>query len=284
MVCCTTLFLWRSSSLKRPLVKISAFRYPRFWLGLCLLALYFGIKESLNLLFGYAGGVLQWSPSEVTQLGLYNIAGLVTFMIISVKLILGKKFPVPMFFILGFGILLWYHLWVYYNLTPDLSYSDLIIPMFLQGAASGLLFVPIMAFALSSLPATTGMTGIVVAAYVRFISLLNVSAGFYNLQLFYSQYFKEGYLRHTSNLDLMFSERLGTYRQLFLSKGIPVDQAEKIAQLNLSRAVAIQAQLMSIRATFLIFSWIIGVVIVLILMILIIVIIKKRLAPPVETA
>ena len=254
------LFLFRAATVKRPLISISAFKYKKFWAGLILLALYYGIKDSLNLVFGYTAGVLQWSPSQIMALGLVNVAGVFTFMFISGKLILKNKKIVPAVLIVGFAILLFYHLWMYHIFTHDLSFGDLMLPVFLQGAASGLIFVPIMIFTLTSLPPYTGMTGLIVAAYVRFVTVLNVGAGFYNLQLYYNQFFKERFLVHITSTGQMAGERLAMLRQLFISKGMSPAQAESLANLNLSRSVAIQSQLLSNKAIFLSMSIAVAVI------------------------
>lgn len=272
----TLLFLFRMGTVKRPLISLKVFQYPKFWAGLILLALYYGIKESLNLVFGYTAGILQWSSTQTTGLGLYNIAGLVIFMVISGKLILSKKVPLPILLVAGFAVLLGYHIWVYQLLTPDLSYQDLVVPMFLQGAASGLLFVPIMIFILSSVPQTTGMTGVIVAAYVRFVTLLNVSAGLYNLQLYYNQLFKESFLIHLSNVDHSTSQRLLAYKQLFLTKGFSAGQAESLANLNLSKAIAFQTQLLSTRAIFLLFCYLIIIILVVLTIFVCSMMLKKK--------
>ncbi|MGA9649173.1 MFS transporter, partial [Pedobacter sp.] len=274
---CMALYLWRSSLLKRPLISLSAFKVPKFWVGLLLFALYYGIKESLNLIFGYAANILQWAPSEIMNLGLMNVAGLLTFMVLATRLILKKLIPLPSFLFGGFTLMLLYHIWVYHNLTPDLSFWHLALPMFLQGAASGLLFVPLLAFTLGSIPTSTGGTGAVVAAYLRFITLLNVSAGFYNLQLYYNQMFKEGFLRHTAATDLALSDRISSYRQMFISKGIPVEQAEKLAQVNIAKTIGMQTQLLSTRAIFLSFTWVLSVILIIMTLLLIAQLIKKKL-------
>jgi DHA2 family multidrug resistance protein len=256
------LYLFRSATVKRPLISISAFKYKKFWAGLILLGLYYGIKDSLNLIFGYTAGVLQWSQSQNMVLGIVNIAGVITFMFIAGKLFLKNKTVVPMILISGFATLLFYHLWMYHIFTPDLSFGDLFLPVFLQGAASGLIFVPIMIFILTSLPPNTGMTGLIVAAYVRFISALNVGAGFYNLQLYYNQFFKAHFLFHVTNMDSPVTERLTLLRQMFITKGRSPGEAESLAILNLNKTVVIQSQLLSNKAIFLSLSMAVGVILV----------------------
>jgi DHA2 family multidrug resistance protein len=141
------------------------------------------------------------------------------------------------------------------------------IPMFLQGAASGILFVPIMVFTLTSVPLTTGTAGLIIAADTRFIALLNSSAGFYNLQLFYNQMYKEGFLRHLTDVDEQASERLDSFRQLYLSKGFSADQAAALANSSLARVTGLQSQLLNDKAVFLLISIIILAILATILVV-----------------
>jgi len=277
------LFLFRSATLKRPLISISAFRYKKFWVGLILLALYYGIKDSLNLIFGYTATVLQWSQGQVMTLGLINVAGVAFFMLIAGMLILKNKTFVPLILVSGFALLLIYHLWMYRIFTPDLSFSNLLAPVFLQGAASGLIFVPIMIFTLSALPPSTGVTGLIVAAYVRFITVLNVSAGFYNLQTYYSQLFKESFLSHLGSVDFAAGERLQQYKQLFIAMGMAPGQAENLANLNLNKALSIQSQLLGYRAIFLTLGIMVAIILALMFIIGIIAALKKKLQPGVQS-
>lgn len=248
------LFIWRELSVKRPGIDLAVFRYPKFWAGMLLLALYYGMKESINLIFGYTTNILQWSPVDVMNLGLANIAGIVVFMAITAQLLGRRIVAVPGFIVAGFGMMLLYHLWMYFIFTPDLAFEDLILPMFLQGASSGILFVPIMLFMLSSVPPTTGIAGLVIAADVRFVSLLNAGAGFYNLQLKYNQLYKEGFLRHLTNADEQTTGRLDGLRQLYQSKGFSSDQSAALASSSLARSLSIQSQLLTNRAVFLYIS------------------------------
>ena len=40
------------------MIHVKAFKYPNFIIGLCLLAIYYGSKDSINLVYNYAGGIL----------------------------------------------------------------------------------------------------------------------------------------------------------------------------------------------------------------------------------
>ncbi|RYY21163.1 MAG: hypothetical protein EOP41_08490 [Sphingobacteriaceae bacterium] len=66
-VCGALLFCYSQWIRKRPLIYIRAFTYPNFILGLCLLAIYYGSKDSISLVYNYAGGVLKWSTATLQQ-------------------------------------------------------------------------------------------------------------------------------------------------------------------------------------------------------------------------
>jgi DHA2 family multidrug resistance protein len=261
------LYLSRELTVKRPMVDLAVFKHRNFWLGLILLALYYGMKESINLIFGYAASVLQWSAPQVIMLGLVNIAGLIIFMVISAAILVKRKDVTLGFVICGFGMLLLYHLWMYFIFTPDLSFRDLILPLFFQGAASGILFVPIMIFTLNSVPQSTGITGLAMAACTRFISLLNAGAGFYNLQLYYNQLYRESFLAHLTGDDQPTADRLTGFRQLFLSKGYSIDQANALANMSVSKVLGVQGQLLTNRSVFLFIAVMISIILLLALLV-----------------
>lgn len=266
-VCGSILFLYRQLTIKRPLLNLDVFKSANFAFGLLLLGLYYGMKDSISLIYGYAGNVLHWSTLDVIKLGFSNLLGLVLTMVLSTELIVRYRHSTRLFLICGFSIMLGYHLWIYLILTPDLSFTDLIGPVFLQGAASGLLFVPLMLFIFSSTPGYTGTTGLVIATYTRFIALLNSIAGFYNLQLYFNQYFKEGFLSGVSANNPLTIERLNQYTQLFQSKGYSLNEAGLLANSNLAQHVAQQSQLLTYRAIFMVMVLVLACIILMVIFI-----------------
>ncbi|RFZ91168.1 MFS transporter [Mucilaginibacter conchicola] len=257
------LYILREYSIKRPLIQVRTLLNPKIWLGLLLLAVYYGMKESINLLFGYTGGVLQWSPSQTMELGLFNLAGLILFMVLSTALLFRKPGFFPGFLFIGFALLLVYHLWVYLIMTPDLAFGDLIVPVFMQGAASGMMLVPIVVFIIRTATPAAGYTGLVIGAYARFTALLNASAGFYNLQLYYNQIYKESFLIRITGTDQQTAERLDSFKQLYLTKGYVPEQAAALANGALGRLIGTQTQLLTIRAVFMQLSVIAGTIMII---------------------
>jgi DHA2 family multidrug resistance protein len=261
------LFLYRQNTVKRPLINLTVFKSRNFVIGLCLLAIYYGSKDSINLIYNYAGGVLKWSTLQVITLALCNIAGMVGLLVPSIRLMLAKRHSIRVFFVTGFGLMGIFNFWMCFLITPDLSFTDLLLPVFVQGAASGILFVPLMVYVLSSAPVHTGTTGLIVAACTRFTATLNSFAGFYNLQLYFNQYFKEGFLGSLTSENQNMVVRLNTYRSLYVAKGFSSEQASGLANGAIWQSLTQQSQLLTNRAVFMSFAILLLVIAILVLVI-----------------
>jgi len=259
------ILLHRQLMLKRPLLNLDVFKSRNFVIGLILLGVYYGMKDSISLIYGYAGTTLKWSTVQVMELGLINLSGLIILLLLCTQLMMRNRHSTRVFLISGFGVMLTYHLWMYFLFTPDLSFNDLIVPVFLQGAASGLLFVPLMIFVFSSAPANTGTTGLVMATFTRFIALLNSFAGFYNLQLYFNQHFKESFLAGVSLDDFATSASLSRYTQLYQSKGYAANEASILANSSLGAALTQQTQLLTYRAVFMTMVIILAIIITMVI-------------------
>lgn len=249
-----SLFLYRQSIVKRPVVHLSVFKSWNFVSAVCLLAIYYGIKDSIGLVYSYAGGVLKWSTLQVMVLAMCNITGMVGLLVFSIRMMLAKKVTIKVLLVTGFVLLGAFNIWMSFLLTPDLSFTDLLLPVFVQGVASGLLFVPIMIRVLSSAPASAGASGMIIAACTRFSATANSFAGFYNLQLYFNQYFKEGFLGYLTPENQNMVARLNTYRALYVSKGFTAEQASGLANAAIWQNLTQQSLLLTNRAIFMVFA------------------------------
>ncbi len=247
-----------------------AFKYGKFIFGLFYCFLFYGIKDTIILIYGYAGGILGWSATDIVHLGLYNSTGVILAILISVKLILRNKLFVPKLILSGFVLMIVYNLWMYFSLTPNMSFTDLAVPVFMQGIASGFIFLPVMIFTMSAIPKFTGFTSIIVCAYARFIATLNSISGFYTLQLHYNQEYKESFLEYLTNDNQNFVQRSSSYQSLFLSKGYTADQANALSNTLISKAMTIQGQLLTNRTIFMIGAFLMVLAIVVLVSFIII--------------
>ncbi|SHN10886.1 MFS transporter [Chitinophaga sp. CF418] len=235
---------YRQTTLKRPYLHPAVLKSKQFITGLLLLVVYFGAKDSINLIYGYCATVLKWDTYKIMWLAAFNFSAVLISTIVAI-LMLSRKVPFRVLFILGLTSLAIYHIWMYFTFTPDITFSDLSWPVFFQGAASGFLFVPVIVYTVSGLPAFTGFTGISLATISRFITGLNSTAGFYTLQLYFNQLNREKFLRNITDMNDNFSQRFNQFVQLFRSKGFSADQANALAHTNINRALIVQSQLMT---------------------------------------
>ena len=167
-------------------------------------------------------------------------------------MVLKNKMNVPKLLLTGFVIMIFYDLWMYWSLTPNLSFMDLSVPVFIQGLASGFIFLPVLILTMAAVPKSTGFTAIIVCAYGRFIGTLNSISGFYTMQLNYNKEYKLGFLEHLTTEDQNLVQRSASYQNLFLSKGYTIDQANALSNVMINKAAVIQSQLLTNRTIFMI--------------------------------
>jgi len=266
-LCGLVVLIYRQTVMKRPYLHPVVFTFPSFIIGLLLLAVYYGIKDSLQLIYAYTLQILHWDTEKLIWLSACNVAGLITGIFLAARMILTHKFSIRVFLLSGFSLLLLFNLWAYTIFQTDLSFWDLAGPAIVQGLGSGLLFVPIMLMVISKLPDYIGFTGGAVAAFVRFTATCNSYAGLYTLQLGYNQHFREAFLRHTAPSDPVFADRLGASGRYFINAGYTAGQSEALATRTVAGAVGVQSQLLTDMSIFRLFAVVIGVVIVLILVV-----------------
>ncbi|MXN90230.1 MFS transporter [Flavobacterium sp. Sd200] len=259
------LFIYRQVKSKRPIIHFSIFGSTKFVTGLLLLALFYGFKDTINLVYSYISTVTQWSNYQYIELAFFNIAGLAFSMYLSSAMVMRKKHSIRVFLVAGFGIMLAFNIWMYFIISTDLSFIDLVIPIFLQGAASGMLFVPIATYILSTVPVNTGLSGSLVAGHVRLFATLNSFAGYYTLQLFYNQHYKEQFLAHLTPYDTTYTDANSAAVQSYVSKGFTQQEAIALAHSSIMKQLTTQAQLLTSQTIFLIVATAISVIIVLVL-------------------
>ncbi|MBO9152160.1 MFS transporter [Chitinophaga sp. GCM10012297] len=246
----TALFLYRQATVKRPLIHLSVFRHGKFVFAILLMVVFYGARDSINLLYGYSAGILGWSAGDIVNAGMFNVAGVVLGTLVAVKVILVKKQNLPFLLLGGFALMAYYHFWVHLHITPDLSFAQISIPVFLQGLSCGLLFVPITVFCMASIPQTTGMTGIVVCTYARFAATLNSISGFNTLQLNYNQRHRENLSGNFAAGNELLSQRLEFYKSFFMSKGYSQGETTGLSNALVAKSAGVQSQLLTIREIF----------------------------------
>ena len=111
--------------------------------------------------------IWNWDPSRVAGVqyinGLGNVIGL-----ILAAFFLMKSVSTKVIFIIGFSLIALFHFWFTFLFVPDVALSDIIIPYVLQGIGVGFLFVPLILFTTSSVPAKMAVSSGIVGVSGRF--------------------------------------------------------------------------------------------------------------------
>ncbi|SDD53509.1 MFS transporter, DHA2 family, multidrug resistance protein [Dyadobacter soli] len=246
------LLLYRQSFLKRPYIHLDTFKSPSFYIGIILLILFYVVKDSLNIVYAYSSAILQWPIERLIMLALTNVAGIVLGIWIMALPVVLKTVANKYAFLAGFSLMLAYHLWMYFSYSSDISFNQLIIPVFLQGTACGVLFVPIVRFVVSTAPMYTGVSATVMATMARFASSVISISAFFSMQRYYNLLNKQALLRNLTDFDQNFTATITQNVALYESLGFPGAQARTLAFVEVSKSLAVQSQLRSNMNVFMI--------------------------------
>jgi len=259
------LMLYRQSFLKRPYIHLDTFKSLNFFLGILLLMFFYIIKDSLNLVYAYSLSVLQWPPEQLIMLACFNVLGIVCSVLLVSQLSLLKLITSRVAFISGFALMLIYHILMYFYYTSDISFTQLIVPVFLQGAACGTLFVPIIRFVVATAPAYTGFSATVMAAFARFASSVISISGFFSAQRYFNIQNKQSLLKGLTELDNNYTSRLSQFVQHYQSRGFSGGQAQAMALAAVNKSLLVQSQLRTNMDVFMVMICVLVVLIIIIL-------------------
>ncbi|WP_159476162.1 MFS transporter [Dyadobacter sp. 3J3] len=257
------LFIFRQLSLKRPFINLAVFKYSNFRIGAALLIPFYICRGSLNITSNYFDVVLGMDPIHVSELMLANMIGVIVSVFISSRLILMKK-PMRMIWLGGFAFLLLFHGWMYFLFATQADASTFILPLIVQGLGAGTLMAPIILFTVSSVPAAIGASASMAGILFRFIGFTMSMAMITSFQLFAKSTHKEDFRNQITALSPVVQERLKGYVLAMESHGVAKDQAMKIANVLLSKAVDKQMMLRYAMDYYSIICWVIVGVMLLI--------------------
>lgn len=256
------LFLVRQLLTKRPLFNLTVFRYANLRTGLLLFILFYISRATLNICHTVMGKVWNWEPERVAHIQYLNVLGNAAGMFLAAVL-MNRTVAARYIFMLGFGLMAVYHIWFTFLFVPDVSLANVVWPYMLQGVAVGVLFVPLVLFTVSSVPAhlarfsgTVGVTG-------RF---WGNAAGFcimQNAQVYFQQ-------KHYSKLQQFIlpenpltQTRLEAAMQANMAKGFSADEAGKLALKQITESLNRQCFLLSNMEIFTIVGWALAALVLL---------------------
>lgn len=134
-----------------------------------------GVSMLLMLGFFLAGrslqskitiGVLGFDPVMDNSFNLWMIPGLVLAIIFSLKWLTTDK-SLKIYILIGFSAFIFYYILMCFLISPNLHYTQLIVPNILRGFGMAILFIGVWLYALGNLPADAMLGAAAVLIIVR---------------------------------------------------------------------------------------------------------------------
>lgn len=256
------LFVVRQLHLKRPFINVSLFRFADFRNGLLLLMAYYIFKGTTGFAYAYLQGVAHVDPVHLTPVLLMNIAGIVTGMLLSSRFVL-HGIAINKILIGGFMCLLLYHVQLYFLFSSTAATADFLLPMLLQGLGTGVLFVPIVLFTVSAVPAPLAGSVSFIGIAARFTGFcISIAVANY-FQLFNKSIHYNRFRENITALNPAMNETMTGIQESIASNGQDAATVKLLSSGVLNRAVAEQVTLRAAMDYYSMMIWSLSVFIVL---------------------
>lgn len=180
-------------------------------------------------------GVLGFDSVMDNSFNLWMIPGLLVAILFSLKWLVNDK-SLKIYILIGFSAFIFYYIFMYFLVSPGLSYEQLIIPNIIHGFGMAVLFIGIWLYALGNLPPDAMLGAAAVMIIVRTMIgpgmwslIFNYIDGFWSLEALtnmvgkmdasaYSQQTAMGFYK-TLNLDALMISTKRLYGLLVLMGG-----------------------------------------------------------------
>jgi DHA2 family multidrug resistance protein len=234
----------RQKTLKRPAVNLDVFKSRNFGIGIVFLIILYIIRGALNLTSTYFVNVLGMDAIHNNEMLILNILGVVVGSTIAIRFFAIKK-HLRLLWMMGFASLFLFFLMMCFLFSSEAGISHFYFPLFLHGLGCGMVITPIVLFITSSVEDHLTESASLVAVFVRY-STFGLSMAFINFyQLYYKEKHSEDLRRNLSSIDFNLPERLKLYQSSLIGKGIPHDEANRMAVSLLNKALQKQTFLQS---------------------------------------
>ncbi|WP_288638005.1 MULTISPECIES: hypothetical protein [Sphingobacterium] len=148
-----------------------------------LLFTFYIFKGSTGLAYGYLEVILGNHPLSTIPVWIAVIAGTILSMFITSRFVL-MGYNLIRMIIVGFGLMAVYYTYMILFVSVQGETTDFLLPMFMYGAATGVLFVPIVSFTAASAPSKIAINASLIGIFSRFIGFTASLALNNELQLF----------------------------------------------------------------------------------------------------
>lgn len=236
------LFIIRQQRMKRPYVELSVLKFRNYKIGLLLLFVMYICRFASGITNTFFATVLRFDPMHVSYINVFNIAGLIAGVIISCCLLLQKK-SIRLIWLAGFVFLLVFHIVLFFMFDTQANEDNFFIPLFLQGLGVGMVMVPTILYAISSVPTALGSSASAICLAVRYLGFCISIALINYYELYGKSRHYNAFQDSLTQLNPSVSNTLARQTQILVHKGLAPGASYKAADKLLVQAINSQSQM-----------------------------------------
>lgn len=251
---CAIIFLFRQKSMKRPYINLHIFRSRNFVVGLFVLFVMYICRFAAGITTGFFSTVLRFDPTHVSYINLFNLAGLVTGVIIACGMILQKK-RIRHIWLPGFILLLIFHSSMFFLFSTQANEHNYFIPLFVHGLGVGMIMVPTIVFTISSVHISMGPSAAGVCLAIRYLGFC-ISIGIMNyFELTGRSRHYNTFLDHLTKIDFTMRQTLQTQTHQLTARGMSAGTAARASNRLMVAGINRQSQLRFAMDYYELISW-----------------------------
>lgn len=235
------LYVLRQRSMKRPYLHLGVFRFQNFRLAIFLIFVLYICRFAVNVNNGFLGGVLRLDPMHISYVNSMNLLGLAVGVFVSCIMMIRKK-NIRFVWFSGFVLLLCFHVSMYFLFSTEADEDHFYLPLFIQGLGVGMIMVPSVVYAVSSVPVLLGPSASSICLAMGYLGFC-VSASVINYCDLYSKgRHYNAFQDHLTRIDYAAVGGLAVRSGRLQGAGLPAGRAGKGAYKLLVEAVNRQGQ------------------------------------------
>lgn len=257
------LFVIRELNLKRPLINFYVFKAKNFIPGLLMLFAFYIFKGSIGLSYTYLDAILGEDPLNTIPIWLAVIIGTILSMFVTYRFVL-LNYNLLKLIIVGFGVMAIYYVYVLMLVSVQGELIDFLLPMFIYGIATGILFVPIVVFTTSTASPKIALNASYIGIFARFTGFTASMAFSNELQLFAKASVRERTREVLTEINPQLSNTLISFQNKYNSAGSDLYTVKTMTGGDFNQFIGLQ--ILS-RATRYYYDWmLVGIIVTILLL------------------
>lgn len=263
IIALSLIYFIRQRRMKRPYIDLSILKFRNFNFGILILFIMYLCRFALGITNTFFGSVLKFDPIHISYINLFNLSGIVIGVIIAAVMTIQKK-PIRYIWLPGFIFLLAFYVIMFFLFDIYANEFNYYIPLFIHGLGVGLIMVPTIIYAISSVPVSLGPSAAAICLAVRYLGF-SISIGLMN---FFELYEKSRHFNAFQDSLTLISpvvkQTIHTQAKHLLAKGLSNSQALKASKKMLVGAVNGQDHLRYAMDYYELMAWLLVITILLI--------------------